>query len=281
MPSACDDGPYGNGTGGELTYRVTVPARGRQDGVDRRRRLRPGPRARAEGAREGAQATRQGAGGQDGRRARRSPSSPWSTSPATACCSAASTGASRTSPTSRSRRATCRSAASNQGKDESGPVLGTVKSATFFGAGYPDYPWLFATDGEYTAFAAVAVGQFEPIEAHLRALRDVSEVLNGTTPARSPTRSSPTARSTSGTTQRTTDAERATPTSRSSSRAPSRWSGAGRATTLPRRHVRLLRRNLHYVGRQPRRRPRRLARGTRQRRARRAWARRSSTTPST
>ncbi len=31
----------------------------------------------------------------------------------------------------------------------------------WIGAGWPDYPWLFATDGEYTAFAAVAAGQFE------------------------------------------------------------------------------------------------------------------------
>lgn len=46
------------------------------------------------------------------------------------------------------------------------------------GAGWPDYPWLFGTDGEYTAFAAVAAGQFEPIKAHLRALRDVSEIVN-------------------------------------------------------------------------------------------------------
>ena len=30
------------------------------------------------------------------------------------------------------------------------------RGATFIGAGYPDYPWLFATDGAYTAFAAVA-----------------------------------------------------------------------------------------------------------------------------
>ena len=42
------------------------------------------------------------------------------------------------------------------------------------GAGFPDYPWMFATDGEYTAFASVAVGQFEAIKDHLRALRDVS-----------------------------------------------------------------------------------------------------------
>ena len=46
------------------------------------------------------------------------------------------------------------------------------------GAGFPDYPWLFATDGEYTAHASVALGQFESIKDHMRALRDVSDVLN-------------------------------------------------------------------------------------------------------
>ena len=40
--------------------------------------------------------------------------------------------------------------------------IGSLDRVTFIGAGYPDYPWLFATDGEYTAFAAVALGQFEP-----------------------------------------------------------------------------------------------------------------------
>ena len=57
---------------------------------------------------------------------------------------------------------------------------GTVAKARWIGAGWPDYPWLFATDGEYTGFAAVAAGQFTAIKNHLRALRDVSEVANGT-----------------------------------------------------------------------------------------------------
>ncbi len=56
---------------------------------------------------------------------------------------------------------------------------GTLDEARWLGAGFPDYPWMFGTDGEYTAFAAVAAGQFEPIKAHLRALRDVSEIVNG------------------------------------------------------------------------------------------------------
>jgi hypothetical protein len=58
------------------------------------------------------------------------------------------------------------------------PAAGTLRSARWLGAGFPDYPWMFGTDGEYTAFASVAAGQFEPIKAHLRGLRDVSEVIN-------------------------------------------------------------------------------------------------------
>jgi hypothetical protein len=65
----------------------------------------------------------------------------------------------------------------NEGKDYPAPV-GTVPAARWFGAGFPDYPWLFATDGEYTAFAAVAAGQFDTVKEHLRALRDVSDLLN-------------------------------------------------------------------------------------------------------
>jgi hypothetical protein len=65
----------------------------------------------------------------------------------------------------------------NQGRQFPEP-LGTVSEATWIGAGFPDYPWIFGTDGEYTAFAAVAVGQFEAAMDHLRALRDISEILN-------------------------------------------------------------------------------------------------------
>ncbi|GAA4071454.1 MULTISPECIES: hypothetical protein [Actinomadura] len=55
---------------------------------------------------------------------------------------------------------------------------GGVPVARWLGAGWPDYPWLFGTDGEYTAFASVAAGQFTDIKAHLRALRDTSEIAN-------------------------------------------------------------------------------------------------------
>ncbi len=58
------------------------------------------------------------------------------------------------------------------------PPAGTLRSMRWLGAGWPDYTWLFGTDGEYTAFAAVAAGQFGPIKDHLRALRDVSQIVN-------------------------------------------------------------------------------------------------------
>lgn len=56
---------------------------------------------------------------------------------------------------------------------------GGLDRARFLAAGFPDYPWLFGTDGEYTVFASVAAGQFEPIKDHLRALRDISLIDNG------------------------------------------------------------------------------------------------------
>ncbi len=65
------------------------------------------------------------------------------------------------------------------GGTEYPPTMGSVPKARWYGAGFPDYPWLFATDGEYTGFAAVTSGQFGTIKSHLRALRDVSVVTNG------------------------------------------------------------------------------------------------------
>ena len=59
------------------------------------------------------------------------------------------------------------------------PPEGTIDRVRFLGAGFPDYPWLFATDGEFTAFASVGVGQFEPIKDHLRALKAASLIDNG------------------------------------------------------------------------------------------------------
>jgi hypothetical protein len=59
------------------------------------------------------------------------------------------------------------------------PPEGGLQGMRFLGAGFPDYQWLFGTDGEYTAFASVGAGQFGPIKDHLRALKEVSLIDNG------------------------------------------------------------------------------------------------------
>src|SRR5215470_15130776 len=58
------------------------------------------------------------------------------------------------------------------------PVVGTLASARWIAAGFPDYPWMFGTDGEYSAFPAVAAGDVEAIEAHLRSLAAASDIVN-------------------------------------------------------------------------------------------------------
>jgi hypothetical protein len=58
------------------------------------------------------------------------------------------------------------------------PPLGTFALLNGFGAGYPDYPWYFGTDGAYTVFPLVAAGQFQTAKDHLRLLREVSRRVN-------------------------------------------------------------------------------------------------------
>ena len=50
-----------------------------------------------------------------------------------------------------------------------------------FGAGYPDYPWFFGTDGAYTTFSLAAVGQWDAAKDHLNTIRLVSQIANGAT----------------------------------------------------------------------------------------------------
>ena len=56
--------------------------------------------------------------------------------------------------------------------------LATVPSIRFEGAGFPDYPWMFATDQEHTVFALLAAGQFGTAEDGMRSLAQVSEIAN-------------------------------------------------------------------------------------------------------
>ena len=59
------------------------------------------------------------------------------------------------------------------------PPLATFALLSGFGAGYPDYPWYFGTDGAYTVFPLVAAGQFQTAKDHLWLLREVSRRVNG------------------------------------------------------------------------------------------------------
>ena len=65
----------------------------------------------------------------------------------------------------------------NEGEEYPAP-LGTVDRIRFYGAGFPDYPWLFGVDGEYTTFPALAAGQFDVPKSHMRALKNVSRIVN-------------------------------------------------------------------------------------------------------
>ena len=176
-PPKCDDSAFGKGTGGRLNYDVSLKP-GHDTtvwftvaGSDQ------GPAAaRAEYARasnEPGRALRSKVDEPGGAR----PATRRSTCRATGCCSRASTGASRTSPTPCRKPHDMKLRDVDEGKAYPAPS-GTLDKARWLGAGFPDYPWMFGTDGEYTAFAAVAAGQFDPIKSHLRALRDVSEIVN-------------------------------------------------------------------------------------------------------
>ncbi|MET8151789.1 hypothetical protein ACIBSW_16660 [Actinoplanes sp. NPDC049668] len=175
-PPRCDDGPFGRGTGGRLTYTVDVPRGGRtvwfavagsDDGVaaataQARAALRDPGRGLARklaGRADVAARTRVDLPGD--RLLQRSVE--WSKQNL-----ADSVQEARDLGVFASREGT-----------QFPPPAGTVDVARWVGAGWPDYPWIFATDAEYTAFASVAAGQFEPIKAHLRALRDISEIVNG------------------------------------------------------------------------------------------------------
>jgi hypothetical protein len=175
-PSACDDGPFGKGTGGQLTYELSLPAGGTKTvwlavaGSD-------GGLANAK---------------QELDRTLKDPSADLAAKIASRQQLAQMTQLSlpgdplveqaiewgKQNVADLTQQATdLQIRWTNQGKQFPAPS-GTVPDATWIGAGYPDYPWIFGTDAEYTAFAAVAVGQFDAIKGHLRTLRDVSDILN-------------------------------------------------------------------------------------------------------
>jgi hypothetical protein len=173
----CDDGPDGKGTGGQLRYRVKVPAHGARTLW-----------IAVAGSREGAAGARAELG-----RMLKTPARALAAKVASRKRLANNTRLSlpgdrrleqgiewgKQNLADLTQRADdLQVRFTNEGKEYPAPA-GTVAHAHWIGAGYPDYPWIFATDAEYTAFAAVTVGQFKAIEDHARALRDVSEIING------------------------------------------------------------------------------------------------------
>jgi glycogen debranching enzyme len=55
--------------------------------------------------------------------------------------------------------------------------LASFRLLSGFGAGYPDYPWFFGTDGAFTTYGLTATGQWHEAKDHLRILREVSTAL--------------------------------------------------------------------------------------------------------
>ena len=176
QPARCDDTAYGKGTGAQLTYHVDVPAGGRtvwfsvagsDHGAAAARQAQSAALADPEGLLQQTVAARQAVGA---RTVVDLPGDPLL---------AQSVAWSKQNVAESVQEARDLQVRVSHAGTEYPPPAGSVARIRWIGAGWPDYPWLFATDGEYTAFAAVASGQFAAIEDHLRALRDVSHVANG------------------------------------------------------------------------------------------------------
>ncbi len=175
QPPRCDDTAYGKGTGGELVYNVDVPAGSRtvwfgvggsSDGVNTAIANHDTVLAAPEDLLQAKINDRLALGAHTAvdlpgdRLLQRSVD--WSK---------------QNIADARQRADDLQLRITNAGTQYPAPV-GTLGTAEWIGAGWPDYPWIFGTDGEYTAFAAVASGQFTSIENHLRALQQISDIVN-------------------------------------------------------------------------------------------------------
>ena len=175
-PSACDDGPFGRGTGGELTYSVNLPANGSRTiwlGVA------GSTHSVAQARKQLTQTLHDPAGTLAAKVASRQQlaDNTQLSLPGNPQLQQAIDWGKQNMADLTHTADDLQIRWTNQGKQFPAPS-GTVPKATWIGAGYPDYPWIFGTDAEYTAFASVAVGQFDAIEGHLRTLQEVSDILN-------------------------------------------------------------------------------------------------------
>jgi hypothetical protein len=176
MPVQCDDGPFGKGRGGRLRYSINLPAGGSQTlwiavaGSDKGLSEARSELTAALSDPAGALAAKIAKRERWGDRTRLSLPGDRRLQDAVDWGKQNVLDLTRRSEDLKIRWL-------DQGRQYTAP-LGTVDSVRWVGAGFPDYPWMFATDGEYTAFASVAMGQFGAIKDHLIGLRDVSEILN-------------------------------------------------------------------------------------------------------
>jgi hypothetical protein len=175
MPRECDDGPFGRGTGGQLRYRVKVKGHdaktlwiavaGSENSVGEARaafaRLTDDPERLLRR-----------------KRAARKALGRWSrvTLPGNPLLQESIDWGKQNLADLTQTATDLEIRWTNEGREWT--FEGEVPEIGWVGAGFPDYPWLFGTDGEYTAHANVTLGQFESIKDHMRALRDVSEILS-------------------------------------------------------------------------------------------------------
>jgi len=174
-PPRCDDGPFGRGTGGRLTYDLVVPPGGRTVWFA----VAGSDQGTAAAHRELGRALRAPGAALAGKlAARRDVAARTRVDlPGDPLLESSVAWSKQNLADSVQEARDLRLFASHEGKEYPAPV-GTLPVARWIGAGWPDYPWIFATDAEYIAFAAVAAGQFEAVKDNLRTLRDISEVVN-------------------------------------------------------------------------------------------------------
>ena len=200
--SACDDGPFGNGTGGQLRYRVDRQGQRRRDRLDRGRRLRPGPAPRRAASSPRRCATPAARWRRRSRPVRElAEALAGSTLPGDRRCRTAVDWGKQNIADLTQTATTCRSATSTRASSTRRPS-GTVRERRWSAPATPTTRGCSPPTASTRRSRGVAVGQFEAIkDAPARAARHLRD-RSTTAPARSCTRSSPTARSGSAPTSR-------------------------------------------------------------------------------
>jgi hypothetical protein len=175
MPKQCDDGPYGRGTGGQLRYNVHVPGSGSTTVWIA---VAGSENSMAEARSEFARLIDDPAGQLAAKQAKRERLARWSkvTLPDDTQLQESIDWGKQNLADLTQRATGLDIRWTDQGKEWTHE--GDLDAMRWVGAGFPDYPWMFGVDGEYTAHASVTLGQFGPIKDHMRALRDISDILS-------------------------------------------------------------------------------------------------------